>query len=95
MRSTEERLASLEKEAMIQHALNLALMQLLTLIWREDLRRDTPELAQAKIQRYREIVGELDFVAQAPSHAHPVEADFVSAHTKETMEKFFERLAKM
>lgn len=93
MRSNEERLANLEREAMLQHALNLALMQILTMVWREELGRDEPEIAKAKIERYRGIIAKMDFVARAPAHAHPVQADFVSAHVKETMEQFFERLA--
>lgn len=90
--SVESRLVALEKEVMLQTGLNLALLQILTITWREMLSDDMPEVRAARIERYIGIVKSANIMVKAPRGHHPVEGDFVSAHVQETMEAFFRRL---
>jgi len=85
----EERVAQLERELMMQAAVNLMLGSALTWLWR-DLARTVPEARAALEQRAKDLVVS-DIMLK---HRDPAQADFVSSEVREKLLALFARIQR-
>lgn len=85
----EARISALEREVMMQSALNLMLGTALTWLWR-DVARASPDVRAALEQRAKDMVVS-DIMLK---HSDPAQANFVSSEVRENLLALFARIQR-